>query len=60
MNISISLSNFIFFGITHNGFAKRCADLQSPKTSKPTAIAKTLFCDLKLVQKIVETKLWRI
>jgi len=40
--------------------AKRRADLQGPKTGKPTALAKTLFCDLKLVQKIVETKLWRI
>jgi len=40
--------------------AKHRADLQSPKTGKPTALAKTLFCNLNLVQKIVETKFWRI
>jgi len=40
--------------------AKYRADLQNPKTSKPTALAKTLFCDLNLVQKIVETKFWWI
>jgi len=40
--------------------AKRRADLQSPKTGKPTALAKTLSCNLNLVQKIVETKFWRL